>query len=61
MCKEVYVVLDNYTEDQPTIYGTFSTREKAEEAFKELESIDNDYGENMNADGTLEIEVLEVQ
>jgi len=29
--------------------------------FKELESEDNDYGENMNEDGTLEIEVLDIQ
>jgi len=61
MIKEVYIVVDNYTEGEPTIYGTYSTRSEAERAFKELESEDNDYGENMNEDGTLEIEVLDIQ
>lgn len=55
---EVFILKDDYTEDAgSTIYGVFSSQEKAEEALAILEDPErNPYGRNLNTDKTLEIE-----
>ena len=54
----VYVIKDDFTSDAgSTIYGIYSTREKAEAAFAILEDPDkNAYGCNLNENDTLEID-----
>jgi hypothetical protein len=47
--------MDTYTPDGTTIYGVFLSRKGAEDYRKYLESEDNEYGRNMNEDGTIEI------
>jgi len=54
--KKVYIVMDDYTPDAgSTIYGVYSTNGLAEKAVEELESEDNEYGRNMNEEGTIDI------
>ncbi len=53
---EVYYLIDDYTPDAgSTIYGMYSTMEKAQKALEELENPNNEYGENMNEDDTIDI------
>ena len=61
MSKEIYLLVDDYTPDAgSTIYGAFSTRELAEERLAKLSSYDNEYGHDVNEDGTIEIKCISV-
>ena len=51
----VYILMDEYTPDGPTIYGVYSSEEKAKNALNELSSNNNEYGRNMNKDSTIDI------
>ena len=52
---QVYILYDNYTQDEPTIYGVYNSYEVAEEALKLYSSKDNKYGMSFNDDDTMEI------
>lgn len=57
----IYIIIDDYTPDAgSSIYGVFSTEKKAQLKFNSLSSDDNEYGENLNKNDTLEIKPLEV-
>ena len=51
----IYILIDEYTPDGPTIYGVYSSSEKAEKVLNELSSDNNEYGRNMNKDNTIDI------
>ena len=51
----VYIVMDEYTPDGPTIYEVCSSEEKAQEVLNKLSSDENEYGENMNENDTISI------
>ena len=55
--KDVYLLVDDYTPDAgSTIWGVYSTREKAENALKHLEDGENnEWGFNQNKDNTIDI------
>lgn len=52
---QVYILYDNYTEDEPIIYGVYDSYEVAKEALKLYSSKDNKYGMSFNDDDTMEI------
>ena len=51
----VYILMDKYTPNGPTIYGVYSSNKKAEKALNELSSNNNEYGRNINKDNTIDI------
>ena len=58
----VYLLIDDYTPDgNSTVYGVYSTSEKAEEALARLEDAENnEYGSNLNENDTIQIESYNV-
>lgn len=56
----IYLVKDDYTPDQPTIYGAYISEKLAEEAIELLSSDNNPYGESQNKNDTIEIERMQV-
>ena len=60
--KKVYILIDDYTPDAgSTIYGVYVTKKAAETRLKELENEDNEYGQNMNEDNTIDIQEYEIE
>lgn len=59
---KVYLLIDDYTPNTGSIiYGIYNTENKAERRLKELENPENEYGQNMNEDNTIEIIEEEVE
>lgn len=59
---KVYILIDDYTpEAGSTIYGVFATNKLAEARLKELSSDDNEYGESLNAEDTIEILIEDIK
>ena len=52
----IYLVKDNYTPDQPTIYGAYISEKLAEEAIELLSSDNNPYGGSQNKNDTINIQ-----
>jgi len=50
--REIFILKDGCT-----IYGTYSTKEKAEEALEMLSDVDN-YGEDLNSNNTACIKIM---
>ena len=57
---QIHILYDEYTEDEPAIYGVYSTYEVAKQALARLSSTDNPYGKSLNEDDTIEIRSYDV-